>query len=110
MTYLRNGWEYLTEDEAAVRGAILELAARKRTGNNSQIASATGLSRTLVGKITTELRMRGFITNTGKGAAYHWRVTAQPVPYSTEARHAAIALRRRQRELNEQIRTERTSS
>lgn len=109
MTYLRDGFEYLTEDEAAVRGAILELTARKRTGNNSQIASATGLSRTLVGKITTELRMRGFIVNTGKGAAYHWRVTAQPVPYSTEARQRDRELARRQRELNEQDRAGGTS-
>jgi DNA-binding IclR family transcriptional regulator len=109
MTYLRSGWEYLTEDEAAVRGAILELAARPQTGNNSQIASATGPSRPRLGKITTELRMRGFITNTGKGAAYHWRVTALPVPYSVEARQAALALLRRQRALNEQIRAGGTS-
>jgi DNA-binding IclR family transcriptional regulator len=104
MTYLKDGWEYLTDEETAVYRAIQELTRRKRTGNNSQIASSTLLSRTTVGKLTTELRMRGFIVNTGKGAAYHWRVTAQPVPYSTEARHAAIALRRRQRELNDQIR------
>lgn len=100
MTYLRNGQEYLTEEETAVREAIRYLAAQRRTGNNSQIASATGLSRTLVGKLTTELRMRGFITDVSKGVAYHWRVTAQPVPYSTEARQRDRELARRQRELN----------
>ena len=104
MTYLRDGWEYLTDDENLVYAAIRQLTADRRTGNNSQVARYTGLSPTAVGKITTELRRRGFITNTGKGAAYHWRVTSQPVPYSTADRHAAIALARQQRELNEEIR------
>lgn len=101
MTYLRDGWEYLTDDENLVYAAIRQLARDRRTGNNSQVASYSGLSRTAVGGITQELRRRGFITNTGKGAAYHWRVTAQPVPYSTADRQAAIALKRQQRELNE---------
>lgn len=109
MTYLKDGWEYLTGEETMVYEVIRQLAAQKRTGNNSQIASATGFSRAMVGSLTTGLRMRGFITNVSKGAAYHWRVTAQPVPYSVEARQADRAIARRQRELNDQIRAGGTS-
>jgi hypothetical protein len=105
MTYLRDGWEHLTDDEAAVYAAIRELARQRRTGNNSQIAAYTRLSRTLVGQLTTGLRQRGFIRNEGKGAAYHWRVTAQPVPYSTEARRRDRELRDRQRAMNAQTTT-----
>ena len=100
MTYLKDGWEYLTEDETAVYTAIKALTADRRTGNNSQIARYARLSPTTVGRITQELRRRGFITNTGKGAAYHWRVTTQPVPYSTADRQAAVTLKRQQRDLN----------
>ena len=97
MTYLKDGQEYLTDDETAVYAAIRELARQRRTGNNSQIASYARLSRTAVARITRGLLARGFIRNVSKGAAYHWRVTAQPVPYSAEAR-------RRDRELRDQQR------
>lgn len=100
MTYLKDGWEYLTDDENLVYAAIKALTRDRRTGNNSQIARYAGLSPTTAGRITQELRRRGFITNAGKGAAYHWRVTTQPVPYSTADRQAAIALKRQQRDLN----------
>lgn len=104
MTYLREGFEYLDADETAVYEAIGRLTAARRTGNNSQVASYSGLSRTRVGQVTDGLRARGFIHNVSKGAAYHWRQTGLPIPYSVEARREALALKRRQRELNERIR------
>lgn len=106
MTYLRDGIEYLYEDEQVVYDAIKAISLARRTTNNAQIARYTGISNTRVGVLTTELRMRGFIHNVSKGAAYHWRATAQPVPYSRADRDRDRALARRARELNEGIRAE----
>jgi hypothetical protein len=86
VTYLRNGQEFLDDDETAVYAAIKQLAAERRTGNTSQVASYSGLNRTRVTKITAGLRARGFIADVSANAAHHWQVTAQPVPYSTEQR------------------------
>jgi len=104
MTYIKDGAEHLDHDELVVYNRIRSLAAAGRTGNNSQIANGTFVSRTRVGQITDQLRARGFITDVSKGAAHHWRVTTQPVPYPVEARNAAVSERIRQAELNEQIR------
>jgi DNA-binding Lrp family transcriptional regulator len=107
MTYLRDGFEHLTDDETNVYAAIKRLNAARRTTNNSQIANSSGLPRTAVGQLTEGLRARGFIRNTGQGAAYHWRLTGQPVPYSVEARKRDRELDARAREMNEKIRAER---
>lgn len=77
MTYIRNGREEFDANDAKVFGAIKDLNEDRRTTNNSQIASATGLSRTMVGSVTNHLRARGFIKNVSKGAAYHWRLTGK---------------------------------
>lgn len=80
MTYIKDKIEYLTWDENRVWLAIGHLTGAGRTGNNSQIASWTGLSRTKVGNITRMLQARGFIMDAAKaGAAYHWRQTDKPV-------------------------------
>lgn len=100
MTYLRNGWEHLDDDENLVYAAIGLLARERRTGNTSQVASYSGLPRTRVSKVLATLDARGFITDTGRGSAHHWRVTGLPVPYSVADRAAARELRARQRELN----------
>ena len=104
MTYLKDGFEHLDSQELRIYRVIQRLNKAGRTTNTSQVSAACGLGRTTVTGICQHLAARGFLVNAGTGAAYHWRVTAQPVPYSTEARHAAIALKARQRELNEQIR------
>jgi DNA-binding IclR family transcriptional regulator len=102
MTYLRNGWEHLTGDETAIYEAIRQLARQRRSGNTSQVASYSGLNRTLVSRLATELRMRGFIADVSTNAAHHWRITAQPVPYSAEQRRQDREAARRQRETDEQ--------
>lgn len=75
MTFIKEGTEYLDWEEYRVYSAIKNLNAQHRTTNNSQIASATGLSRTKVGNLTWHLKARSYIKNVGKGAAYHWRLT-----------------------------------
>jgi hypothetical protein len=79
VTYLKRGTEYLTADEAKVYESVLYLSGSGRTGNNSQIAADTGLSRTAVGHLTRYLSARRFIRDVSKGAAYHWRATDKPV-------------------------------
>lgn len=64
----------------AVYAAVCKLVSEGRTGNNSQIARCTGLSRARVRQVTSMLRQRGWITDAGKGAAYHWHPTGKPVP------------------------------
>src|SRR6266576_3677484 len=81
MTYLKDGFEYLTDDELKIVYAIDQLRRENRTGNNSQIASYSHLNRTAVGWLTEALSARGFIKDTGKGNAHHWQTTDQPVPY-----------------------------
>jgi DNA-binding IclR family transcriptional regulator len=105
MTYIRDGFEHLDAQELRILGTIKRLNAANRPTSSSQVAAATGIGRTTVTGVCHHLKARGFIANAGRGAAYHWRATAQPVPYSAEARHAAIAERARQRELNEQARS-----
>ena len=106
MTYLKDGYEYLDAQELRVYRVIQRLNAARRATNSSQVAAAAGISRTTVTGVCHHLKARGFLVNAGKGAAYHWQATSQPVPYSTEVRHAAIAERTRQRELNDQARSE----
>lgn len=69
MTYLKNGIEYLDDDEQRVFSAIKRLNAQGRTTNNSQIASYVYpyLSRTKVAKLTQELSARRFIKDVSKG-------------------------------------------
>lgn len=64
----------------AVYTAVCKLASEGRTGNNSQIARCAGISRNAVSETTGILAQRGFIVDKGKGAAYHWRPTAKPMP------------------------------
>ena len=77
MTYKVEGVEYLDSFEQQVYKAVKQLNGARRTTNNSQIASVTGLSRNTISKVTRELWARDFIRNAGKGAAYHWRVTGK---------------------------------
>jgi predicted transcriptional regulator len=56
------------------------LNRQNRTTNNSQIASASGVSRNRVAQVTRMLRQRRWIKDTSKGAAYHWRTTGKPMP------------------------------
>lgn len=84
MTYRTQGTEYLEADEQKIYEAVVDLTARGRTVNNSQLSSETQLSRTRTGQVTRELSARGYIRNTGKGAAYHWRITGLPVSYWSE--------------------------
>jgi len=77
MTYLKNGVEYLDDDETRVLRAIRDLNAAKRTTNSSQVASITGMPRTRVAVLTRGLSARKYIKNVGKGAAYHWRLTGK---------------------------------
>lgn len=77
MSYLKNGTEYLTHDEMQVMIAVRALTADRRTGNNMQISRIVHFSPSKVGKITTGLRMRGYLKDVSKGAAYHWRVTGK---------------------------------
>lgn len=84
MTYLKDGVEYVEWDENRVLIAVRTMNGQGRTTNNSQLASATGLSRNRVADITTHLRRRGYLRDVSKGAAYHWRLTAKtPAPYTT---------------------------
>lgn len=106
MTYLKDGIEYLYEDEQTVYDAIKAINAAGRTTNNSQIARYTGMSNGRVATVVTELRSRGFIKNVSRGAAYHWRIGTQPVPYPVADRNREDKMARRQRELNEQIRAQ----
>jgi hypothetical protein len=78
MPYLKAGVEYLTAEDNAVYQAIVSLNGEKRTTNNSQIARVAGMSATKVGDITTHLRMRKYIKDVSRGAAYHWRTTDKP--------------------------------
>jgi DNA-binding Lrp family transcriptional regulator len=80
LTYILDGTEYLDSQERDIYEAIIVLAGRGRTVNNSQIASETGISRTEVARRTTRMEARKFIKNTGKGSAYHWRVTDKQAP------------------------------
>lgn len=106
MTYLKDGTEYLDNQELKAYQAVRRLNAARRTTNNSQVAASSGLSRATAARVCQCLRARGFLVNVSRGAAYHWRVTGQPVPYPAEARDRDRTLRDRQRELNAQIRNE----
>ena len=108
MTYVRDGFEHLDDQELRIYRVIQRLNAARRSANSSQVAAATGISRTTVTSMCQHLKRRGFLTDTSKGAAYHWHATSQPVPYATADRQAAIALARRQRELNDQTRSSNT--
>lgn len=99
MTYLQDGDEHLDAQELRIYGIIRRLNDAHRSANSSQVAAAAQLGRTTVTGVCQHLAARGFLTDTGTGA-YHWRVTAQPVPYTATDRAAAD----RQRQLNEQIR------
>jgi DNA-binding IclR family transcriptional regulator len=77
MSYLKDGVEYVTWDEQRILIAVKALNAQGRTTNNSQIASATGLSRGKVSELTGTLRARGYIRDVSRGAAYHWRRTTK---------------------------------
>jgi len=103
MTYLSGGVEYLTGDEFKVYAAVkaLRTGPRKSTGNNSQIAYVTKLSRATVGHLATGLRARGYLTNVSKGASYHWRTTGKPVrvaPDTAEVPEKVTAYFERRRE------------
>lgn len=74
MTYLKDGIEYLDSQEMKIFESIRYLSNSGRTTNNSQIAADTGIGRTTVANVTAHLSARGFITDEGKGAAYHWRI------------------------------------
>lgn len=74
----------MTWEQYRVANAVLNLNHRGRTTNNSQIASVTGLSRQRVADATAVLSAAGYIRDTGKGAAYHWRRTAKPLPKARE--------------------------
>jgi Fic family protein len=77
MTYLKNGTEYLDNQEMQVYKAVEWLNKQGQTTNNSQVAAAAGISRATVRFITAHLRARGFLRDISKGAAYHWRTTAR---------------------------------
>lgn len=79
MPYLKEGVEYLLPDEMKVYEAVKYLNGRGRTTNNSQVAWAAGLGKTKVSQITASLHGRGYLTDKGKGAAYHWRTTSKEV-------------------------------
>jgi hypothetical protein len=102
------GAEYLDRDETAVYDAIRSLSACGRTTNSSQVARATLIPRTTLRAVLAQLDARGFIRNVSTGAAYHWRVTGQPVPYPVETRERDRELARRQRELNADIERQRS--
>lgn len=82
MTYYIGRTEYLTHDENRIMIAVRLLHDQGRTGNNSQVASYSGLSRAKVGELTTVLSTRGYLRDVSKGAAYHWRVTDKEVRIS----------------------------
>ena len=75
LIYLRN-----YPEARQVYAAVCKLVSEGRTGNHSQIAAYTGVSRTRVATVTRMLRQRGWIVNVSKGAAYHWRPTSKPMP------------------------------
>lgn len=99
------GAEYLTAEETIVYDAIRSLSACGRTTNSSQVARATLIPRSTLAAVLAQLDARGFIRNVSRNAAYHWRITGQPVPYPVETRERDRELARRQREMNEGIRT-----
>jgi IclR helix-turn-helix domain len=80
MTYLKGMTEYLTPDDKRVWDAVQYLAGQGRTTNNSQVAEVTGLPRTRVRQIATQLRRRNYLRDASPAgcAAYHWRITDKP--------------------------------
>jgi len=94
MSYLRGGVEYVTPDEWTVLQAVEDLNSRKRATNNSQLAGATGLSRTAVADLTLGLRRRGYLKDISRSASYSWRPTgkqARTEGTTPESRDAAVA-------------------
>ena len=79
MTTIKDGTEYLDEQERHVYMAISCLNDERRTTNTSQVAAAASLSRTTVSTVLHHLRARGYIRDIGRNAAYHWRLTGKPV-------------------------------
>lgn len=80
MTHLIDGTEYLDDQERRIWNAVKRLNLRGRTTNSSQVSAETGIGRTTVTSVCHHLKARGFLGDTGKGAAYHWRVTTKKVP------------------------------
>jgi hypothetical protein len=87
MTYLRDGIEYLDRDEQRVWQAIVSLNRQGRTTNASQVTRELrgALSRQRVTAAAADLKRRGYLHDTGKGSAYHWRTTAKKPIIDTPA-------------------------
>jgi hypothetical protein len=81
MTHIQDGTEWLDDQERSVYLAVGELNRASRTTNNSQVATAAGISRTAVTGVCHHLKARGFLRDASKGAAYHWRTTDKPVHF-----------------------------
>jgi hypothetical protein len=77
MTHIRGGTEYLDAREMRVWKAVQRLNGQGRTTNSSQVATAARLSRNAVAFTASHLAARGYLRDVGKGAAYHWRITAK---------------------------------
>lgn len=75
MTYMKDGVEYLTSDEAEVLRWVASLNTAGRSTNNSQLANHSGMPRSRIADITMTLKRRGYIRDASQGAAYHWRLT-----------------------------------
>lgn len=75
MTYLKHGTECLDDQEMTIYRTVATLNRDHRTTNTSQVATGSGYSRATVNAVLTYLKTRGFITDVGKGNAYHWRTT-----------------------------------
>lgn len=86
MTYLRGGIEYLDRREMAVYRAVCQLASRDRAANNSQVANASGVSRTTTAYITATLEGRGYIRDASdrQHGAYRWRPTGKEAVMETD--------------------------
>lgn len=94
MTTLRDGTEYLDNQEREIYLAVKKLSEAGRTTNSSMVARYTRIGRTTVTNVLHHLRARGFIRNAGKGAAYHWRVTDKPAVFWRDRDTLAEFIRR----------------
>jgi hypothetical protein len=72
---MNNGIEYLDARLMRAHKAVARLNERGGTPNTSTVATAARLSRDAAGLAVRELEARGYLRDTGTGAACCWQVT-----------------------------------
>lgn len=86
MTHVIDGTEYLDSREMKIWRSVRYLNGQHRTTNSSQVARDSGYSSGIVTQVAGHLKARGFLTDTSRGAAYHWRITDKIPPESVTGR------------------------